>query len=59
MTGSFSENNLYNFLSDLLEGRGGLTSLPDSEKSLEKSEKWDGKDAPPREEAKYTHTEDL
>ena len=49
MRGSFSTNNLNDFLSDLLIGRGGLTNLA-GEFKLKKAEKWDGKDAPPLEE---------
>lgn len=49
MRGSYSTNNLNEFLSDLMIGKGGLTSLP-GEMQLKKAEKWDGKDAPPLEE---------
>lgn len=45
MRGSYSADNVNEFLSDLMIGKGGLTSLPGDLK-LTKVEKWDGKDAP-------------
>lgn len=46
MKGSYSEDNVGDFLSDLLIGKGGLSKLAKDFK-IKKAEKWDGKDAPP------------
>jgi len=46
MRGSYSEDNVGQFLGDLLIGRGGLEKLAKDFK-IKKAEKWDGKDAPP------------
>ena len=45
MRGSYSEDNVGQFLGDLLIGRGGLEKLAKDFK-IKKAEKWDGKDAP-------------
>ena len=49
MRGSFSANNLKDFINDLLIGKGGLQQLY-GEINLKKADKWDGKDAPPLED---------
>lgn len=49
MRGSFSANNLNDFINDLLIGKGGLQQLY-GEINLKKADKWDGKDAPPLED---------
>jgi len=46
MRGSYSEDNVGQFLGDLLIGRGGLEKLAKDFK-IKKAEKWDGKDALP------------
>lgn len=52
MRGSFSQDNVSQFLQDLLIGKGGLSKL-DKDFKIKKAEKWDGKDAPPIEEENY------
>jgi hypothetical protein len=49
MRGSFSTQNLQEFLTDLLIGKGGLQKLP-GELKFKKADKWDGKNAPALEE---------
>lgn len=49
MRGSYSQDNIGQFLSDLMIGKGGLSKLAKDFK-VKKAEKWDGKDAPPLEE---------
>lgn len=46
MRASFSKDNLNQFATDLLLGKGGLEKLP-KEITLKKADKWDGKDAAP------------
>ena len=68
MRSSFSEENVNNFVNDLLIGKGQLSSLTRGIK-INKVDLWDGKDAAPFEEESYdydddeetpsTHTEDL
>lgn len=57
MRSSFSPENLNEFLSDLLIGRGGLASLSGPIK-IKKAEAWNGEDAPPLEDDSYLY-EDL
>ncbi len=52
MRGSYSQENVGQFLDDLLIGKGGLSKL-DKEFKIKKAEKWDGQDAPPLEEENY------
>jgi hypothetical protein len=52
MRGSYSQDNVGQFLQDLLIGKGGLGKL-DKEFKIKKAEKWDGKDAPALEEENY------
>ena len=46
MKGSFAEDKLNDFLSDLINGKASLDELK-SKLVFKKSDKWDGKDAPP------------
>jgi len=57
MRSSFSSDNLNEFLSDLLIGRGGLAKLNGPIK-IKKAEAWNGEDAPPLEDDSYLY-EDL
>lgn len=57
MRSSFSADNLNEFLSDLLIGRGGLAKLPSAIK-IKKADAWNGEDAPPLEDDSYLY-EDL
>ena len=45
MRGSYSKDNVDQFLKDLIIGKGGLEKLAGSV-ALKKAEKWDGQDAP-------------
>lgn len=56
MRSSFSPENLNEFLSNLLIGRGGLQKLPGPIK-IKKSEKWNGEDAAPLEDDSYLYDE--
>lgn len=57
MRGSFSKDNVSQFLQDLLVGKGGLSKL-DKEFKVKKVDKWDGKDAPVLEEEDYGDLDD-
>lgn len=46
LKGSFSEEKLADFLSDLMSGRVALDDLK-SKLAIKKADKWDGKDAQP------------
>lgn len=52
MRSSFTPENVKQFCSDLLIGKGGLVKLSGSIQ-LKKAEKWDGKDAPPLTDDSY------
>lgn len=57
MRSSFSADNVNEFLSGVLIGKGGLAKLR-GEITIKKSEKWNGEDAPPLEDDSYLY-EDL
>jgi len=44
LKGSFSEDKLADFMSDLMSGRGSLDDLK-SKFAIKSADKWDGKDA--------------
>lgn len=56
MRSSFSADNLNEFLSGVLIGKGGLAKLR-GDITVKKSEKWNGEDAPPLEDDSYLYDE--
>lgn len=46
MKGSFAEDRINDFLSDLINGKASLEDLK-GKLQFKKADKWDGKDAPP------------
>lgn len=52
MKGSFDEDKLAGFLSDLISGRATLDELK-NKPAFKKADKWDGKDAPPLELVRF------
>lgn len=57
MKSSFSADNLNQFLTDVLIGKGGLQKIS-NDIVIKKAEKWNGEDAPPLEDDSYIN-EDL
>lgn len=47
LKGSFSDEKLSDFLSDLMSGRVALDDLKQKKITIKKADKWDGKDAQP------------
>lgn len=59
MTASFNKENVNSFLTKVLTGSAGVSSLPTSGFKVKKVSKWDGKDAEPIVEDDYYFDNEL